>query len=303
MQPRRTDRRGHVHPVVEHVHDRVDDGRADAVGPAAPEHQLRPGLAEHHRRAHHARHPAAWRVAVEAEWVEVLLAEHVVEVEAGPRHDDPRPLAVGARHAAGAAGGVEHRHVRGRAEPRGEEAVEEAPVVQAVEEFRGALVLGGGHDVHEPRRRERLPGALEERQCVGDQRPAGGRRRVGDDIAPTVGHPHRLAVDHPVGREVGGRQHRPPVVQPIDHGGRHLARIEGRGAVAPQQLERRCEIGVAERVALAQQPALGREQGGTFGRRRGDLAQDLDHVGLHGVDLDPAARQGDGRGGQLRQRQ
>ena len=69
-----------------------------------------------HRRRHHRRQPPPRRVGEEAERREVLLAHHVVEVDAGAGHEHARALAVRARHRARAALGVEHRDVRRRAE-------------------------------------------------------------------------------------------------------------------------------------------------------------------------------------------
>ena len=136
--------------------DRLQDRRADAVGAGAAEHELDLAVAQHDRRRHHARHPPPGRMAVKAERVEVLLAHHVVEVDAGAGHDDARALAVGARHAARAAVGVEHRDVRRRAEPAAEEALEEARLAEPLEELRRALALGGAPS---PRRRRAAPAA------------------------------------------------------------------------------------------------------------------------------------------------
>ena len=49
--------------------------------------RARPAVAQDDRRRHHARQPPAGRMAVEAERVEILLAEHVVEVHAGAGDD------------------------------------------------------------------------------------------------------------------------------------------------------------------------------------------------------------------------
>ena len=61
------------------------------------------------------RRPGGWRE--EAERREVLLAHHVVEVQAGAGHDDARALAVGRGHRARPAVGVDHGDVGRRAEP------------------------------------------------------------------------------------------------------------------------------------------------------------------------------------------
>ncbi len=76
--------------AVDDADDRLQQRRADAVGARAAEHQLDLAVAQHDRRRHHARHPPPGRVPVEAERVEVLLAHHVVEVDARCRAR-PRP--------------------------------------------------------------------------------------------------------------------------------------------------------------------------------------------------------------------
>ena len=97
--------------MIDDAHDRLKQRRADPVRARAAQHQLDLAVAHHDRGRHHARHAPPRRVAMEAERVEVLLAHHVVDVDARPRDDDARSLAVRARDAAGAAVGVDHRDV------------------------------------------------------------------------------------------------------------------------------------------------------------------------------------------------
>src|SRR5437763_183783 len=59
----------------------------------------------------------AGRVEVVAVGIEIVLAEHVVQVHAGAGNDDPGARAVRAGDAGAAAVRVEHREVRRRAEP------------------------------------------------------------------------------------------------------------------------------------------------------------------------------------------
>ncbi len=104
-------------------------------------------------RRHHARQPPARRVAVEAERVEILLAEHVVQVHAGAGHDDARARPVRAGHRARPALAVEHRDVGGRPERRAarQEPLDELRVVESLEELGRALGLRPLHRVHDLR--------------------------------------------------------------------------------------------------------------------------------------------------------
>ena len=65
--------------------------------PAEPSAISGCAVAQHHGRRHHARHARARLVAVAALRVQVLLAEHVVQVHAGARHDHAgaRPVRAG----------------------------------------------------------------------------------------------------------------------------------------------------------------------------------------------------------------
>ena len=119
VHARRAHRLGGAHAVVDDPDDRLQERRADAVGARAAQHQLDLARMGDHRGGHHARHPPARRVAVEAQRVEVLLAHDVVDVDAGAGHDHARALAVGAGDAARAALAVEHRDVGGRAQVAG----------------------------------------------------------------------------------------------------------------------------------------------------------------------------------------
>ena len=75
-------------------------------------------VAQDHGGRHHARHARAGLVAVVAQRVEVLLTQHVVEVDAGAGHDHARARPVRAGDRGAAAVGVEHRDVGGVAEPQ-----------------------------------------------------------------------------------------------------------------------------------------------------------------------------------------
>ena len=117
MQARLVDRVTCAHMAVDDVDDDLEDRRADAVRARAADDQLDvAALAEDDRGGHHRGHPAAWRIAEEAERIEVLLPHDVVEVDARAGHDDPRARAVRAGDRAGAPVRVEDRDVGRRAE-------------------------------------------------------------------------------------------------------------------------------------------------------------------------------------------
>ena len=135
VHARRLDGVDQAEPAVDHPEDHLQDRRADAVGARRPEREHHLAVAHHHRRGHHRRQPPPRRVGEEAERRQVLLAHHVVEVDAGARHDHARALAVRARHRARPPVAVEHRDVRRRAELRAHELVEEARPRETLEEL------------------------------------------------------------------------------------------------------------------------------------------------------------------------
>ena len=98
-----------------HAHH-LEDRRAQAVRARAAERQLDLTVAQHDRGGHHAGHPGSRREAVESERVQVLLAEHVVQVDAGPRSHDAGAGAVRAGDADGVAVRVQRGDVRRRPE-------------------------------------------------------------------------------------------------------------------------------------------------------------------------------------------
>src|SRR3954452_12303809 len=88
VKARQLDRILGLQVEVDDVQDRLEDRGADAVRPGRPQGDLRPPvLVQHDGRVHHARHARAAVVAVQTQWIQVLLAEHVVQVDAGARDD------------------------------------------------------------------------------------------------------------------------------------------------------------------------------------------------------------------------
>src|SRR5262249_59479410 len=86
---------------------------------------------------HHARQPAARRVTVKSERVQILLAEHVVEMDAGAGHDDSGARSVAAGDRARETLAVERRDVGGVAEGT-EEALRESWLVEPAQKLGGA---------------------------------------------------------------------------------------------------------------------------------------------------------------------
>ena len=166
-----------------------------------------------------------------------------------PGHEHARARSVRARDACGVALAVEHRDVRGRAEPvgascdrvapsrssrasiaferlvdvrPGEEPVGEPILVQRVVEVcasRAPVCLL--HHLCQQREPDRIvaglgcAGALEQVERERDQDPARRRRRVRQHLAAAVGGAHRVALDHPVAREVLDREQPAALADPF----------------------------------------------------------------------------------------
>ncbi len=197
--------------------------------PAAAEPGLELAVAQNDRRRHHRRHPPPGGHDVEAERVQVLLAQHVVDVHPRARHEHAGAGAVRAGDAAQPPLGVHRRDVGGRAEPvagalvgpigraspertrcappssRASErnSPREPVLVEPVEEALGAgrLRLLHRRD-HGAKSADADP--LEQVEGEGDQDPAGGRRRIGEHLAAAEARPHRVARDRLVGGHVVG---------------------------------------------------------------------------------------------------
>jgi hypothetical protein len=92
------------------------------------------------------------------------------------------------------------------------------------------------------------------------------------------------------------------VLQAGEHRLGDLALVERPLALAPQDLERVAELGIAERLPLGQRSALGRVEGATLRGRLVDRGEDLDHVGLLGRQRDALARRRRARRHQLGER-
>ena len=152
----------------------------------------------------------------------------------------------------------------GRAEQVGGGEVEAGRVEEA--DLHPLLVEGLGEGevaarVGRLHRRDQLLGpaaraeALEQAEAVGDQDPARGRRRVGEDFGAAEGGVDRLALDRLVGGEVAGADDAAVADDEVADRRRHLAPVEGLGPLGAVAFQRLGQFREAEDVALAQRPS------------------------------------------------
>src|SRR5436305_13143590 len=112
MNARLLNRGADVHPVDDDVEDELQDRTAEPDRAGASDDESRAAVVEYERRRHHARQPASGSDA-SPDGIKVVLAEHVVEVEAGARNDHARSGPVGCRQRGRVAVGVDGGDVRG----------------------------------------------------------------------------------------------------------------------------------------------------------------------------------------------
>ena len=118
--------------------------------------------------------------------------------------------------------------------------------------------LGVGPQRARPARRPRPGDALEHREHVADQDAARRRRRVRHDHVAAVRDLERPPPDRPVGGQIGHGQRPAGRVLVVHHRPGQLARVEVVGPLG-QPLDRRGQIGLADRLALGdQRPAAAR---------------------------------------------
>ena len=175
-----------------------------------------------------------------------------------------------------------------------QEPLDELRVVEPVEELGRALGLRPLHRVHDLCDVWRVGGLrvlVEQGERVRDQDPAGRRWWVREHLSPTVRHPDRGAGHDLVGGEVLRGDDAAARGEPVDDRRPDVARVERRRPLRAQPLERIGELRLADDVAGSDDPSVGREQRGALGRRGHDPGEDLDHVRLRRVQLDPVARE------------
>ena len=180
--------------------------------------------------------------------------------------------------------------MREPSEPRNE--LREALLGESLEELGRALVLRllhRGDDRLQRRRPARR--AVQPPEREREQDPAGRGRRVREDVAAAVAHAQRHALDRLVAAQVLLGQD--PVVggDPVDHRGGDVAGVERRGALVAEALDRVAQRRVAPDVADVQQRAGRRVDGLALGRRAQDPLEQVDDLGLLGVDGDAVARE------------
>ena len=146
-------------------------------------------------------------------------------------------------------------------------------------------------------------GGVEPREREREQDAAGGRRRVREDAPPAVGGVHRLARDRRVGGEVARAELTAPAAHVRGDGRGEVAGVERRAAVTAEPLDRLRQLVARERLALAQRAARGRELAPGLRRRHEDPGEQLEDVGLLGVQRNARARERRGRRSEVRERE
>ena len=264
-----------IHPRIEQVQHHLEEGAADAVGAAGAEGDVTPVREVKEARGHHGGHAHVGRPAVEAAGVEILLAEHVVEHDAGAREQVTASLAVGDGERREIVLGVHHADVGGAAAAGGVGKHTAAVAVEAVRveegggmgepglsrgEMADAGLVGEPHGLGERPQmagRAELEAAcgmgLQQLEGEGDEQAAGGGGRIGVQHPAPVAQCQRLPLHHTVAAQViegqmaaagcacGG--------QPL----RQLAPVEEGVAFARQRLQGIRELGLAQGLAVTDQ--------------------------------------------------
>ncbi len=209
----RVDRLRDAEPVPDDVRDHLHDRPAQADRAGAADDEPRPPVADDDRRRHHARQPAARLGRPGAD--EVVLAEHVVQLDAGARDDHARSRSpVDDESDAALPVRVDGRDVRRapvrrvlgarraataviRATARGDRARRRAAARRARRRRDPRRTCRRGHASARASPRSappappRVPGppprdAVEQREPVRDQHAARRRRRIRDHLVAEV---------------------------------------------------------------------------------------------------------------------
>jgi len=227
--------------------------------------------------------------------VQVILAQHVVQHDAGAGHDVARSLAVGVGHARGIALGVAHTEMGGA-----------APEGRPGSQVFGPAFLDLAHDLEErdtvlagSRLFGRPAAALEELERQSEQAAAKGGGGVGEQKMAAIAGQEGRPLVHPVCRQVGLAEEALAFGHLRRHATGQGALVELPCAVLGQGLEEGGQVRVREGVSLGEQGSLGCEEG-SGGRREGhDGLEERKEVGLVVVEGNALARQLDGRGQHL----
>ena len=250
--------------------------------PALPTTSRGRPSAEHDRRRHHARQPVPGLGRSAGD--EVVLAEHVVQLDAGARNDHAGARAGRRRERRGVAVGVDGGDVRRaagrrllrrarrpsamRASRLRERVVREQPLARARRVWSASAnassrtrvcsrITSTSAAIASALPRLARADALEQREPVGDQDPARGRRRVRDHLVAEV---RRRAPAHarsprtrPGRRPSGGRLPPRPCARPR---AASSPRYSAAGALRGDPFERAGEVGKTEDVARLQPGAV-----------------------------------------------
>ena len=253
---------------------------------------------------------------MEAVRIEIRLAEHVVDGDAGTRDHAARTGAIGDREGRNIAIRIGHRDLGGAAAGGGERRHLFAP---GLEKLRRKHVSGPVSSIHCGRSHPRRAGAAQNRgeqrgmgvprgRQIPDagtfeqgeperhQQTAGSGRRIALDHSPPERDLERLPDDRLIGLEIRRRENagRPGRIQQCR---RHLAPIEEIGPLMGERIQRIREFRLPVRLALLQDAS---RQAGTSvegAARLGGQQQGRDEfeiAGLDGIDPDPLPGMADG---------
>ena len=202
--------------------------------------------------------------------------------------------------------GVEDRDVGGRAEQVGgreveagriEEARRQLLPVEGLGELLAAAAVGGAHRGDQLLGAAALAEPLQQAEAEGDQDPARGGRRVGQDLGAAEGGPDRRAARSPHRwRGRPGPSVPPPRDRELAQRRRHLAAVERLGPLGAEALQRLGQLREAKHLALAQRPPRRRVELARPRQALVDRREDVEDVGLLGVDRGALAGEPDRRG-------
>ena len=206
---------------------------------------------------------------------------------------------------------VEDRDVGGRAEQVGggeveagrvEQARLQALAVERLGELLAAGAVGGAHRGDQLLGPALLAEPLEQAEAEGDQDPARGRRRVGQHLGAAERGPDRPARDRLVGGQVRGPERAAVLEDELAQRRGDLAAVERLGAFRAEAFQRLRQLREAELVALPQRPPARRVELARPLEPRVDRGQDVEDVGLLGVDRRALAGEPHGRADQVGER-
>ena len=169
----------------------------------------------------------------------------------------------------------------------------QALAVQGLGEVLAADGAGRSHRGDQLLGAAALAHPLQQAEAVGDQGPARGRRRVGEHLGSAERHADRRARRRLIGGEVRRAERAALLEHELADRRGDVASVEGLGAFRAEAFEGVGELREAELVTLAQRPAAGRIELAGALQPGVDRGEDVEDVGLLGVDRRALAGQPD----------